>query len=383
VRRQVYPLVTRLLVAANVLVFLWGLWLASPDSFGVFIGAMFQINARVIRVLEQIGGARAPALVSGEWWRLLTNWWVHIGLLHLLVNMYALNGLGRTVEQMYGRGRYLVLYALAGFCGSCVGMMPAAMAKPPYPILAGASGAVCGVLGAEAVWVLLNGRYLPRMLKRRWHMNLLTNFFLLAFISVFPGVSGMGHLGGAVGGAVAGLLLNWQRFGKTPLRWLAVPALACLPWAGLALLDHARATQPGWHDIERQEFEKKHLKEIGATLRGAYRLCDEELRPILRHDPADRDQAELPRAQEQLAQQQAKLAELEALLRRLGPYYDEGVEGARVGALSYATALRRWVEAIQRVLAAGDKVTPEEREQVKAREKEAEARKADWRKWLQ
>jgi rhomboid protease GluP len=383
-RRQGQPQMTRLLILSNVLVFVWGVWLASPNAVGPFLGATFGADARVLRILQQTGAATAPALMRGEWWRLLTCCWVHIGLMHLLFNMYALNGLGRSVEQLYGRWRYLVLYVLAGFCGSCLGMMQASL-------LAGASGAVCGVFGAEGVWMLLNGRYLPRSLNRRARATLLINFLLLTFISLFPGISGLGHLGGAVAGASAGVLLNWQRFGRSPLRWLALPALAVLPWAGLYLLNHARATSPEWQKLERQEqkrerseFESKHLQGIIATLQAASRICeDNELAATLRHDPADREQPALARFQEQLAQQQGKLAELEVTLQQLGPYHNETVEEARVTARSYAAALRGWVEAIQRVLAAGDKVTPEEKEQLKEKSKEADRLKAAWEKLLE
>ena len=64
--------------------------------------------------------------------------------------------------------------------------------------LVGASGAVCGVFAAIGVWYFLNGKYLPRGMAQRGRSNILTNVILMVFISLVPGVSGYGHLGGAL-----------------------------------------------------------------------------------------------------------------------------------------------------------------------------------------
>jgi len=376
VRRQTYPLMTRILILSNVLVFAWGLWLAYPNAIGDFLGALFNANAKVIRILHQTGALWPQDLLDGQWWRLLSCCWVHVGLLHLAMTMYMLYGSGSYVEQMYGPWRYLLLYLVAGFCGSCVQMT---RAVPE----AGASAAICGVFAAEAVWVLVNGKYLPRQVKRRWKMNLLSTFLLLAFISLFPRVGGLAHLGGAIAGAIAGLLLSWQRFGLTPLRWLAVPALAVLPWAGLHLLNNARATRPEWQELERAEQErersefKDRLKKTNEILQDAYAYCNVELGALRRHGPAEREQDQILQA---LARQRQHLLDLNGKIQKAGPYRNEEVEKARQLALAYIARLLDWMDALQTVATAGDKVTPKDLEQLKARDKAADRLRAEWEK---
>src|SRR6185437_4096227 len=124
--------------------------------------------------------------------------------------------------------RYLVIYLAGLLGGSCLGIAY----SPDVPVLVGASGAVCGLLGAEAVWFLFNGKYLPRYLLRQARFSLITTFLLLVFISSFRNVSGWGHFGGAAAGALAALLFHLQRFGPPVWRWLALLGFVPLFWFG-------------------------------------------------------------------------------------------------------------------------------------------------------
>jgi len=146
---------------------------------------------------------------------------------------------------MWGRSRYLTIYLLSGLGSSCL-----AVAIQPAGV-AGASGAICGLFSAEAIWMLLNWNYLPRSFLKRWRGGFLSSLMLLVFISLAPQVSGLGHLGGAVTGAAVALLLHWQRFGHGPWRWLGVIALIPLPWLGYAGIEYARRTNPVWIELER------------------------------------------------------------------------------------------------------------------------------------
>ena len=142
---------------------------------------------------------------------------------------------------MWGRLRYLIIYALSGLDGSCLGL-----AMRPAAASAGASGALCGVVAAAAVWWLCNGRCLPRALARELRINMLINGVLITLISLMPGVGGWGHLGGALAGAAAALALQAQRFARPPWRWAAPLALLALPWLGYAVIERQRATDPAW-----------------------------------------------------------------------------------------------------------------------------------------
>src|SRR5262249_5470832 len=150
-------------------------------------------------------------LAHGQWWRLLTNCFVHVGLLHLVVNMYGLYVIGPLLERMWGRSRYLFLYLVSGLGGSCAAMIfkPAEFegGRLILIILAGASGAICGLMASAVVWVLLNRHHLPRPVVSSLMRSFLINFLLIAFISTDRRVSGLAHYGGAGVGAIFSVIL--------------------------------------------------------------------------------------------------------------------------------------------------------------------------------
>ena len=168
-RAPAVPVVTRLLLLANLLVFGYGVYRAGPGraDLQAFLTGPSLLNgqlgnAKVAQVLHQSGALHGMDFVRGEWWRLLATGFVHIGVLHLLMNMYVLRSAGRQAESMWGHGPYLVLYLAGLLGGSCAGV-----ANNPGIMGAGASGALCGLLASEAVWLALNRRYLPRGLVLR------------------------------------------------------------------------------------------------------------------------------------------------------------------------------------------------------------------------
>src|SRR5262249_15356760 len=149
----------------------------------------------------------------------------------------------------WGHGRYLVIYLFAALAGSCLGVAYYVQSE-----CVGASGALCGLLGAAAVWALYNGRYLPRSVLWRLLLSLGLSFVILTVLSGIPGVSAWGHFGGVLAGAAAALLLHGNRFWPSPWRWFLLAGLVPLAWAGFAVLDRARATDPRWHDAELADF---------------------------------------------------------------------------------------------------------------------------------
>jgi rhomboid protease GluP len=224
------PAVTKLLLYANIGVFLIGMVVAQQRAVSIN-DYLFMTGPEVNRVRHDIGSMHPEDVLRGQWWRLLSCTFVHIGVLHLAMNMYALYVLGPLLERMWGRWRYLLVYLVAGLVGSCT---PLYVHNPAG--LAGASGALCGLLGSMGVWVLLNKRYLPETIASGLMRNVMINVILITIISL-PGpwgfrVSWEGHLGGAIGGALISLPLTFSRFGvgaQRPLGWAgaaAVPVLA-------------------------------------------------------------------------------------------------------------------------------------------------------------
>jgi len=130
-------------------------------------------------------------------WRLLSSTFLHVGLLHLAVNMQALWVAGPIADAMLGRWQFLMIYLCAGVFGGLAAMIGA----QPSTVLVGASGAVFGTMGAIAAGVFRHGdrlrqevvASLKRLLWSFVAINLLIGFLL-------PGVSNSAHLGGLVSG---------------------------------------------------------------------------------------------------------------------------------------------------------------------------------------
>ena len=141
--------------------------------------------------------ALEPEMVAhGAWWRLLTSGFLHIGLLHLTFNMIALWVLGRDLEQVLGRVRFVVVYLVSLLGGSLVVFLFA----NPASNTAGASGAVFGLMGSLAV-VLIRLRLSPRPALTIIALNVIISFAV-------PNISILGHLGGlAFGAAVTTVMI--------------------------------------------------------------------------------------------------------------------------------------------------------------------------------
>jgi membrane associated rhomboid family serine protease len=130
------------------------------------------------------------AAVNGTWWQLLTTGFLHIGPLHLLANMFSLWMIGRDMEALLGRVRFLGVY-LAGLVGGSAAVV----------LLGNAGVAVAGA--STAVWGLLGG-VLVVLLRLRRNLSTVIGMIVINLgISFLPGISLIGHLGGFVAGAAA------------------------------------------------------------------------------------------------------------------------------------------------------------------------------------
>ncbi|MBI3407200.1 MAG: rhomboid family intramembrane serine protease [Planctomycetes bacterium] len=249
----VRPIVTRALIAANVLVFVVGLAIALHGGFaevyfsGGRAGAADTSEVEQINKLQKLrnvhlnSGAISweSAFVAHQWWRLITYGFVHGGAFHILLNMLALLALGPTMETMWGHVRFLYLYLVACLTGGC-----AVLLDPHISLVMGASGAICGLLASVGAWLLLNRRHFPADLTRRWLNQVVLNVVLVAVISTLPSVSWQGHLGGFVGGALLSWPLNAQRFGAGREKLLGWIGLLVVPLASVAFVlyvNHPRA----------------------------------------------------------------------------------------------------------------------------------------------
>ena len=185
--------VTNVLIIINVLAYLWE----------VATGIDFSSN----RSLYDHGALLGLAVTqNGEWWRIVTGAFLHGGLAHIALNMFALYQLGRFVESFLGPWRMLGIYIFALFGGGL-----AITYFAPTDMTVGASGAIFGLFGALlAIGVRMGKR--GRSLISQTLPILLIN---LVFTFAIPFISKAGHLGGLASGFVAGLALYAMRT-RTP-----------------------------------------------------------------------------------------------------------------------------------------------------------------------
>jgi rhomboid protease GluP len=167
--------------------------------------------------LIKYGAKFNPLILEGEWWRFFTPIFLHIGILHLLLNTLALYYLGTAVERIYGNTRFLFVYLFAGFAGSL-----ASFVYTPS-ISAGASGAIFGCFGA----LLFVGIAYPKLFLRTMGMNILVLIGVNLTIGfAIPGIDNAGHIGGLVGGFLAAAIVHLPKHVK-PLPRLIGLLLAC------------------------------------------------------------------------------------------------------------------------------------------------------------
>jgi rhomboid protease GluP len=151
-------------------------------------------------VLLRFGATRPAHVRAGQYWRLVTALFVHIGPRHLLANLATLLVLGPALAQALGAGRFLFVYVLAGAAGNLLSYR----VTPPDIVGAGASGAILGVLGAlggQRLRFAASARY------RGWQVVAAILAYLAIAVGADPEVDTAAHLGGLVAGLVLGLLI--------------------------------------------------------------------------------------------------------------------------------------------------------------------------------
>lgn len=222
------------LVAINALV-----WLATEVAGG----------STSTRTLIAFGAKVNPLIASGEYWRLLTACFLHVGLTHLLFNSIGLLSFGRLTEIVFGHARFFAIYALAGITGSVLSYV-----RSPS-VGAGASGAVFGVAGALAVFFWRN--------RGTQSVAGQGQFWGIVLILAINGVNGLidpridnwAHMGGLIGGVALAMYLTprvstitgvdgelagyrWNPSGLGS--WLVVPVMLAIVGAAVLTIPGAR-----------------------------------------------------------------------------------------------------------------------------------------------
>lgn len=202
-------------------------------------------------------GAKVNYLINApyhQWWRFVTPMFVHIDIVHLLMNMFSLLIIGPFVEKLYGSAKFIVFWVATGIAGT-IGSYLAVRPSLAHGALgtfifhgadvpsAGASGALFGLVGVLFVFGIKFRNELPEGFKRVFGTGLLPIILINLFIG-FVGRSFIGnsaHLAGLFSGAALALFVDYRRPGvrasiTTAWRVLQVISLAVIVVAGYKVI---------------------------------------------------------------------------------------------------------------------------------------------------
>jgi membrane associated rhomboid family serine protease len=220
------------------------------------------------------GANFGPYTLSGQWWRLESSTFLHFGILHIGLNMWALWSIGPVVERLLGNTGFLVMYLVSGVLGSTASVL-----WNPIIVGAGASGAVFGVVGALLGYLIRQRDSVPMVILTQFKQSLVPFLIYNLLFGLVPGIDLSAHVGGFVAGFVCGLIqsqpLGAPAIGRLPRNLLvavAGPGLAALLITGLgkpvvdpdAEVRRAGETEKKVLDLVRAADEKMRRGQITA-----------------------------------------------------------------------------------------------------------------------
>jgi rhomboid protease GluP len=181
-------------------------WLLIAANVSVFVAMILSgISPEAPAASEVLawGADFGPNTLTGEWWRLLTCMFIHLGSTHIALNLFGLAGVGPLIERMVGHVFLLLLYLFSGVIGSLISLF-----WNPLQVSAGASGAVFGLYGS--LLALLLCRYSTQQIQSLAALRILVLGILLciSYGMLEEYVDSAAHIGGLVGGFVGGMMFQ-------------------------------------------------------------------------------------------------------------------------------------------------------------------------------
>lgn len=218
----------------------WGVTatlLAVAGVITIFVGPTSDVG-----VLTRSGALVRGLVDGGEWWRIFTCVFVHVGTLHLLVNAMGMWFVGRVAEELFGTSRTLALFGIAGFAGAVASYLASEAG-----ISAGASGALFGLLGAVFIELTWHRQHYKTAWKRgMWGGLAVVIIAQVGYGFLYPVIDQWAHGAGLVAGLVFGAVLSphapWVAAGRQLGRAIAVIA------AGFMLTSGARVARTSIED---------------------------------------------------------------------------------------------------------------------------------------
>lgn len=192
--RPAWATITGAIIALNAAVFI---------VMAGFLGAGW-VSPADITAYIRYGANNGAATTDGEWWRLVTSMFMHYGILHVALNMWALFNTGMFLEKLQGRALYAITYLGSGLAGGFASILW----NGDRVWSAGASGAVFGVIGGIIGSLLRERQSIPRsVLRGMMKSSLAFAGYNILFGFSIPGIDNAAHLGGLTGGIALGWLL--------------------------------------------------------------------------------------------------------------------------------------------------------------------------------
>ncbi|HLR54620.1 MAG TPA: rhomboid family intramembrane serine protease [Pseudogracilibacillus sp.] len=190
----------------------------------IFLSLEFVGDSTSVSSLMEFGAIYPPLVQEGEWWRLITAMFLHIGWVHLFVNMIALYYLGTVAEKIFGSVRFSMVYILSGLGGAVTSFVFT------NAVSAGASGALFGLFGALLYFILRHKHLINGAFK--------TNLLLIVFINlllglVIPNIDLSAHLGGLIFGFISAIVISFPQKKQSVIQVLGFIVYVIL-FAGLA-----------------------------------------------------------------------------------------------------------------------------------------------------
>ncbi len=227
-----------------------GVVLATAVAIAALIGSSNDVG-----VLMRAGAVVRGLVRGGEWWRLVSCMFVHVGGAHLVVNAVGLWFIGRLAEELFGPRRLLAIFALSGLVGTIASCFAA-----PAGVAAGVSGAIFGIVGATFVELTLHRkRHGAAWTRAVWGSLAVVTIAEIGVGFLYPVTDQWAHGGGLVAGALAGALLSpnarWHRAGKhvalaIGVAFAALVAVSAVQVARTSIADSLAAAPTGPRDID-------------------------------------------------------------------------------------------------------------------------------------
>ena len=181
------PLITYGLIIINLIIFL--------------LMYVFGNGSEDINTLINFGANYAPLTKTGEYYRLISSAFLHIGLLHLFFNLYALYIVGTQIEQFFGKVKYILIYLFSAIMGSLFTLV----LSSENTVSAGASGAIFGLFGALLYFGYTYRGYIGNTIINQIVPVIVLNLFIGLSST---NIGNAAHIGGLIGGYALSLALG-------------------------------------------------------------------------------------------------------------------------------------------------------------------------------